>query len=77
MFVWPIFANIFQHCCRHILRLSQHCLVDVRDLPEISRGGRGVENRGGSQFFLSPSEGRVMKKMTGKEGGSQEIKPPR
>ena len=35
-----------------------------------------MENRGGSQF-LSPWKGRVMKKMTGKEGESQKIKPPR
>ena len=34
-----------------------------------------MENRSGSQPFLSPSNGRVIEKTTGKEGGSQEIKP--
>lgn len=70
-------ANIFQHCCKHILRLSQHCLVDVRDTYQKLAGGKGSGKQGRVTVFLSPSKGRVMKKMTGKEGGSREIKPPR
>ena len=41
---------------------------------EGGEGGRGWKS-GEGHSFLSPSKGRVMKKMTGKEGGSQEIKP--
>jgi len=48
----------------------------MRDLSEINRGKGGWKTREGHSF-LSPSEGRVMKKMTGKEGGSSEIKPLR
>ena len=48
----------------------------IRNLSEISRGGRGGGKTGEGHSFRSPSKGRVMKKMTGKEGGSQEIKPP-
>ena len=48
----------------------------IRDLSEIRRGGggggRGMENRRGSQFFSKA----LMKEMTGKEGGSQETKLP-
>ena len=47
----------------------------LRDLSEISRG-KGAWKTGVGHSFLSPSKGRVMKKMTGKEGGLQEIKPP-
>ena len=47
----------------------------MRDLSEISRGKRGVENMGGSRFF-SPSKGGGYEPMPGKEGGSPEIKPP-
>ena len=48
----------------------------IRDLLEISKGeGRGKTREGRS--FLSPSKGRVMKKMTGEEGWSQKNKPPR
>ena len=43
----------------------------LRDLPEISRGGRW--KTGEVYSFLSPPKGRVMKKMTGKEGGSHKI----
>ena len=39
-------------------------------------GGEGGWKIGEGHSFLSSSKGRVMKKMTGKEGGSQEIKPP-
>ena len=47
----------------------------LRDLSEISRGeGRWKTGEGCS--FLSPSKGRVMRKMTGKEEGSQKNKPP-
>ena len=35
-----------------------------------------MENRGGSQFFEPFKREGYEKKMTGKEGGSQEIKPP-
>ena len=38
---------------------------------EISRGGRW--KTGEVYSFLSPPKGRVMKKMTGKEGGSHKI----
>ena len=48
----------------------------VRDLSEISSGEVGGWKTGEVHSFLSPSKGRVMKKMTGKQGGSQEIKPP-
>ena len=48
----------------------------LRDLSEISRG-EGRWKTGEGRSFLSPSKGRVMKKMTGKEGGTQKIKPPR
>ena len=48
-----------------------------RDLSEISRGGGGVENGGGSEFFEPSKREGYEKKMTGKEGGSQKNKPPR
>ena len=48
----------------------------LRDLSEISRGEERWKT-GEGRRFLSPSKGRVMKKMTGKEGGSQKNKPPR
>ena len=34
-----------------ILQLVYEEKYDMRDLSEISRGERGVENKGGSQFF--------------------------
>ena len=52
----------------------------LRDLSEISMGGGGGGGRwkrGEGRRLLSPSKGRVMKKMTGKDGGSQKNKPPR
>ena len=50
----------------------------LRDLSEISMGGGGGRwKTGEGRRLLSPSKGRVMKKMTGKDGGSQKNKPPR
>ena len=49
--------------------------VEVRVLSEISRAEGGWKTGEGHRS-LRPSKGRVMKKMTGKEGVSQEIKPP-
>ena len=40
-------------------------------------GGERRWKTGEGRSFLSPSKGKVMKKMTGKEGGSQKNKPPR
>ena len=48
---------------------------ELRDLSEITRG-EGKWNTGEGGSFLSPSKGRVMHKMTGKEGRSQKIKAP-
>ena len=42
----------------------------VRDLSEISRGGRGVEKEGGSQLFETAEKGGVMKNGPLKGGGS-------
>ena len=61
--------------CNLSISLSKN-VCNLKDLSEISRGGRGGWKTGEGNSFLSPSKGRVMKKLTGKEGGSQEIKPP-
>ena len=45
-------------------------LYFVRDLSEISRGGRGVETEGGSQLFETAEKGGVMKNGPLKGGGS-------
>ena len=51
--------------------------IKIRDLSEISRGGGGVENGGGSEFFEPSKREGYEKKMKRKEGGSQKNKPPR
>ena len=51
----------------HQLSNSEVKMLPLRDLSEISRGGGGMENTGGSQVF-SPSKGRVMKKNDSKRG---------
>ena len=52
---------------------------DIGHLSEISvvvgGGAAVVENREGSHLFLALQKGGLWEKMTGKEGGSQEIKP--
>ena len=47
-----------------------------RDLSEISRGGRGGGKQERVTVFEPFKREGYEKKMTGKEGGSQEIKPP-
>ena len=42
----------------------------LRDSPEISRGGGGVETEGGSHFFETAEKGGVMKNGPLKGGGS-------
>ena len=51
---------------------SNHAL---RDLSEISRGGRGVETEGESQLFETAEKGGVMKNGSFKRGGSCKYMP--
>ena len=68
MFVWPIFANIFQHYCKHILRLSQHCLVDVRDTYQKLAGGKGEWKTGEGHSFFEPFKREGYEKNDSKRG---------
>ena len=75
MFVRPIFANIFSTLLEaHSASLPALHVCSMLGTYQKLAGGKGGGKQGGHSF-LSPSKGRVMKKMTGKEGGSREIKP--